>query len=543
MIPTVQPAPSGRFWSRLPLRAKGGVLMAIPLVVTALLAASVFRLAQDARTAAALGAKAVEGRVMTQSLLEVVLEAQSGVRAYALTGDPRYLIALDSANAVVPARMAGLRGWLAFDPTQVERLAGAEVLVARRLARLDSTVAQLRQDGRFPPALADLELRVDTGQDMMDSLRAVLTAAQAAADEESRRQATAAAQLRRTTAAVSVIGLALGIVAALLSAYLFAGIVNRVRGVEARARRFVTAPVAAPGTRGRGDEVMRLEAVVHEVGAALRQQQRELMEQRARAEAASQFKSAFLANMSHELRTPLNGVIGFAEFVRDGKAGPVTAEQHEYLGDVLTSARHLLHVINDVLDMARVESGTIEVMPEPVALAPLVAEVRHLLRMTAEGKRIEVETECAPDTGLALADPPKLRQVLYNYMSNAIKFTPPGGRVVVRTMAVEDGRVRLEVEDSGIGIAAEDIPRLFVEFQQLDSGLARRHEGTGLGLALTRRIVEAHGGEVGVRSRPGHGSLFFAVLPAAPAVSPAAVSRSADSARETGSRSTVPLGA
>jgi signal transduction histidine kinase len=207
--------------------------------------------------------------------------------------------------------------------------------------------------------------------------------------------------------------------------------------------------------------------------------------------------------------------------VRDGKAGPVTAEQHEYLGDVLTSARHLLHVINDVLDMARVESGTIEVVPEAVSLPPLVAEVRHLLRMPAEGKRIEVVTECAADTAPALADPPKLRQVLYNYLSNAIKFTPAGGRVVVRTMTTADGRVRLEVEDSGIGIAAEDIPRLFVEFQQLDSGLARRHEGTGLGLALTRRIVEAHGGEVGVRSRPGQGSLFFAVLPTACPESPA----------------------
>jgi len=250
----------------------------------------------------------------------------------------------------------------------------------------------------------------------------------------------------------------------------------------------------------------------------LRRQNEELEEQYRRVQEANRLKSEFLANMSHELRTPLNAVIGFAEMMHDGKVGPVSADQKEFLGDILTSSRHLLQLINDVLDVAKVESGKMEFRPEPVDVGKVVGEVRDILRSLAGSKGIPVEVEVAAGLGAVVIDAGKLKQVLYNYLSNALKFTDEGGKVTVRVGPEGDDRFRLEVEDSGIGIKPEDHARLFVEFQQLDASAAKKYAGTGLGLALTRRIVEAQGGQVGVRSAPGRGSVFYAVLPRRPVV-------------------------
>jgi PAS domain S-box-containing protein len=245
----------------------------------------------------------------------------------------------------------------------------------------------------------------------------------------------------------------------------------------------------------------------------LRRKNEELEEQSRRVQEASRLKSEFLANMSHELRTPLNAVIGFAEIIHDGKVGPVNAEQKEYLADVLSSSQHLLRLINDVLDLAKVESGKMEFRPEPVNVDLLIHEVRDVLRMLAATRRITVDIAVAADLPPVVTDPSKLKQVLYNYLSNALKFTPERGRVQIRVTRESGSSIRLEVEDTGIGIQATDVARLFTEFQQLDASASKKYAGTGLGLALTRRIAEAQGGSVGVTSTPGQGSVFFAILP------------------------------
>ena len=244
----------------------------------------------------------------------------------------------------------------------------------------------------------------------------------------------------------------------------------------------------------------------------LRQKNRELEVQNRRVSEADRMKSEFLANMSHELRSPLNGIIGFAELLFDGKLGPVALEHKEFLGDILNSGRHLLQLINEVLDLAKVEAGHLEFRPELVDVDRLVHEVTEVLGAVAAGKRIRLETQVA-NLGQVLVDPSKLKQVLYNYLSNALKFTPEEGRVIVRVKPEGADRFRLEVEDTGIGIGPEDIGRLFVEFQRPDSSAAQKDQGAGLGLALTRRLVEAQGGRVGVESTPGKGSVFHAVLP------------------------------
>jgi protein-histidine pros-kinase len=228
---------------------------------------------------------------------------------------------------------------------------------------------------------------------------------------------------------------------------------------------------------------------------------------------ASRLKSEFLANMSHELRTPLNAIIGFADLIHRGKAGPLTDDQHEYLGDILTSSRHLLQLINDVLDLSKVEAGKMELRPEPVNLDTLAGEVRDILRGLASGKHLRIELDVAPDAINAVLDPGRVKQILYNYLSNAIKFTPEGGAITLRIRRHGLSMVRLDVQDTGIGIPPEQIDRLFVEFQQLDASSGKRHPGTGLGLALTKRIAEAQGGWVAVDSAPGVGSTFSAILP------------------------------
>ncbi|MBI2383860.1 MAG: PAS domain S-box protein [Gammaproteobacteria bacterium] len=231
------------------------------------------------------------------------------------------------------------------------------------------------------------------------------------------------------------------------------------------------------------------------------------------AHAASRLKSEFLANMSHELRTPLNAIIGYSELLHYGRAGSLSEEQHEFVSDILNSARHLLQLINDVLDLSKIEAGKMTFRPEPVDLDRVVGEVMDVLRALIVRKGIEVDYSVDPSlTGIVL-DPAKLKQVLYNYISNAIKFTYERGRVRVRVAPEGAERLRLEVEDNGIGIEPEDLSALFTEFHQLDPGAGKKFQGTGLGLALTRRIVEAQGGAVGVRSQPGAGSTFHAILP------------------------------
>jgi len=229
------------------------------------------------------------------------------------------------------------------------------------------------------------------------------------------------------------------------------------------------------------------------------------------ARLATEAKSRFLAGVSHELRTPLNGIIGFSELMYDAKLGPVSDEHKDVLSDILTSARHLLQLINDVLDLSKVEAGRMEFHPEPTRIDRLVHEVRDVVRPLAEKKNLHLSFHVPADL-TAVLDPARFKQVLYNYLSNAVKFTPEDGRVEVRVAREENTSFRLEVEDTGVGISPDEISKLFQEFQQLPNS-RKAEQGTGLGLALTRHIVEAQGGTVSVRSVPGSGSVFAAVFP------------------------------
>lgn len=260
------------------------------------------------------------------------------------------------------------------------------------------------------------------------------------------------------------------------------------------------------------DEGLLVSSTVRDISERKRVQF-ELARARDQALEASRVKSAFVANMSHEVRTPLNGIIGFAQLLHAGHVAPGSPEYQQSLANILSSARHLLHLINDLLDLAQVEAGRMKFTPGPVAPAELIEEVRGVLRGIAAERRIRVEVEVAPEVGHPTVDSARLKQVLYNYLSNALKFAREDSCVTVRMRPHGTDWFRLEVEDRGEGIRRADIEHLFTEFRQLDSGFSKRYEGTGLGLALTKRIVEAQGGTVGVSSEFGKGSTFWAILP------------------------------
>ena len=236
------------------------------------------------------------------------------------------------------------------------------------------------------------------------------------------------------------------------------------------------------------------------------------------ADAANLAKSNFLANMSHELRTPLNAIIGFSELLEDRTFGELNERQQRYVANVHSSGRHLLQLVNDILDVAKIEAGRLTLEPEPIDLGMLLQDMQRGLEPLAAAKQQTLTVEFGEDLPTLTADRGKVKQILYNLLSNAIKFTKDGGRIGMRASAARSadgtGQIQVSVWDSGIGIAADDLDRIFLEFEQLDSTYARQQQGTGLGLALTRRLVDAHGGRITVESAVGKGSTFTFVLPA-----------------------------
>jgi PAS domain S-box-containing protein len=237
------------------------------------------------------------------------------------------------------------------------------------------------------------------------------------------------------------------------------------------------------------------------------------------AEIANKTKSDFLANMSHELRTPLNSIIGFTEVLQDSLYGELNENQREYLDFINTGGHHLLDLINDILDLAKVESGKDEVILSSFSVSTLLNLSLTMLREKAIKHAIALKCVIAPEADITMiSDEHKIKQIMFNLLSNAVKFTPDGGRVCVDAQRIgdEESFIEISVSDTGIGIKKEDLGRLFKEFSQLDSPLQKRYEGTGLGLALSKRLIELLGGTIDVKSEEGRGSVFSITIPLIP---------------------------
>jgi signal transduction histidine kinase len=275
-----------------------------------------------------------------------------------------------------------------------------------------------------------------------------------------------------------------------------------------------TASIAVPNRDEFGAQAASMNRMSGEIRRLVEEQQQAaaaLRQLNARLEQASRAKSEFLANMSHELRTPMNAILGFTEMMRDGLYGEVPAELAEPLADIQTNARHLLGLINDVLDLSKIEAGRMDLALQEYAVHDVVESVRVSLRSLAIERGLEFVVRMPPDLPVAYGDAKRIRQCLMNLAGNALKFTRQG-RVEIAT-DLQGDELTYRVIDTGIGIAREELDRVFDEFRQVDTTITREFGGTGLGLSITKRFIDMHGGRIGVESKPGKGSTFWFTIP------------------------------
>jgi signal transduction histidine kinase len=303
------------------------------------------------------------------------------------------------------------------------------------------------------------------------------------------------------------IGVAAGaIVLALLLGFVLSwSVIGPIQSIDTRLAAIASGDFSGHVEVQNRDELGALGANVNRMNDELRRLYTEL-------EAASQHKSEFLANMSHELRTPLNAIIGFSQVLHDEMVGPVNEKQAEYLDDIISSGNHLLSLINDVLDLSKVEAGQVELEVHPFSLREALERGVVMVRERATEDGVRVAFAADPEVDVVAGDERRIKQVIFNLLSNAVKFTPAGGEVDVSATRV-NGEIRVSVADTGPGVAPEDRDRIFEEFQQSETGVGQR-EGTGLGLALSKRFVELHGGRIWLESELGRGSTFTFALPA-----------------------------
>ncbi len=231
------------------------------------------------------------------------------------------------------------------------------------------------------------------------------------------------------------------------------------------------------------------------------------------AERANQIKSEFLSTMSHELRTPLNSIIGFSDLLKQKMMGDLNEKQEHYIDNIIKSSKHLLDLINDILDLSKIEAGKIDLNVEKISLSPIINDTTELIKATAAKHNIALKKEFDPRIEFIEADKQNFKQILFNLLSNAVKFSKADGGTIVITTRKYGEMVQISVSDTGIGIRKEDLDKLFNKFQQIDSGTSRKYGGTGLGLAISKQLVELHGGKIWAQSKYGQGSTFIFQLP------------------------------
>ena len=389
---------------------------------------------------------------------------------------------------------------LGFVPPDDEKPAVAQI--ARDYARLVNIAERLIVAGDYTNASSVRLFRdaipiADEVKKLADSLVAITVDRATTLISENRTAFVESQGLFITVALVSVL------VAVLLGYLLSGSIVGPVRRMQTRLAAIASGDFSSHVQVSNRDELGSLATYLNRMNDELGRLYEEL-------ETASRHKSEFLATMSHELRTPLNAIIGFSQVLKQQMYGPLNEKQADYVDDVLSSGQHLLTLINDILDLAKVEAGRMELQPSTFELPELLENAASMVRerATRQGTGLTVATD--KSVGAMEGDERKVKQILFNLLSNAVKFTPSGGTVTLAARAA-DGQVVISVRDTGIGISAEDQEKIFEEFYQV--GNSRTQEGTGLGLALTRRLVELHHGRLAVESEVGVGSTFTATMP------------------------------
>ena len=447
-------------------------------------------------------------------LQEVLTVRQAGTPALtpytggkALQGGQQWLLADRAvANLLSQIEVAGYEGNFGFVPPPAEqrflrRIHGDYHTVLRAVDR----ILVLDREGVAGHKAAEPYVRSarTTGDDLWVSATNLADRTSAETQALVRTNRSAYTSSRNLLVAVSAASVVLALMLGLVLSW---SLIDPIQRTEARLSQIAAGDFSERLDVPNRDELGSLAANVNRMNDELRRVYGEL-------ETASRHKSEFLANMSHELRTPLNAIIGFSQVLRQGLFGDVNEKQREYLEDILSSGNHLLSLINDVLDLSKVEAGQVELELADFSLREALERGIVMVRERATRNGVQVTLDLAPDLDLVRGDERRMRQVVFNLLSNAVKFTPAGGSVDVATARV-DGEVVVSVTDTGPGIAPADRERIFEEFQQTEVGVNQR-EGTGLGLALSKRLVELHGGRIWVESEAGRGSRFVFAMPLA----------------------------
>ena len=489
------------------MRAKGRIVVAAPLIALIAVTSASLALQQNEKQERAVATTASALSAAAQQVLVDVLNAESSVRGYAVAGDPLYLGPYNLTLARIAKDRATLRhAAVAEGDSRAERAAEATAVTAM------AELAQLRSAVSAGASVTALTPILDSGKVTMDALRSQIGAlAQGAAAIVTARRADIT-RMESTIDAVTIVGLALGVLAGLIGIALFtSGISGRVAAAAANADRLGAGQPIEPVSGG-GDELGLLMDSLTRAEQLLVSRNTELITARDAALTATQAKNAFLSSTSHELRTPLNAVLGFAQLLQ---MSDLSQEDREAVERILVAGHHLLSLINELIDIARIESGEFSLSVEPVAVQPVVEETCQLMAPLAADRSITISQDC-PWPGLAVkADRQRLRQILVNLVSNAIKYNREGGSITLTCQAVSPEQVSLAVADTGPGIAAADLDRIFDPFERLGAAQTAI-EGTGIGLPLALAFAEAMNGHLTVASTPGEGTTFTVILPRTP---------------------------
>jgi len=498
---------------RLTVGTKLLLLVCIPLAFQLAFVGLVIALQRETEEARQLSTRSEDVTSAAYALLNLLLDADSNLRAGIITGYAGFFESQEEAIDQIPGAVDHLKELVRSDPDQAVRADQAAQAVAAK-----STLMSQLSDGMRKKTVTQTVARAQLAEN--NTLTKALQKQMFAFVEQALRLSSARERAlqrskRRFHWAVAG-GIVANIVLSLLVFLLFMrGIRSRLMTLTENIRRLARGQPLMQPIRGH-DEFAHLDHAFHDMAGALDEAVKQEREMKEAAEAANRSKSQFLANMSHELRTPLNAIIGFSEILKDELFGPLNEGQKEYISDVWNSGKHLLSLINDILDLSKVEAGKMELQLAEFDLAAALTSSMHMIKEQALRRSIDLTVSVDDSVGTVSADERKVKQIVFNLLSNAVKFTPDHGKISVEAKRGADQLITVTVSDTGIGIEEKDKHKIFEEFKQIDSSYSRKYAGTGLGLSLTKRFVELHGGTLWFESAgKDQGTRFSFTLPPA----------------------------
>ncbi|MBI2093797.1 MAG: CHASE3 domain-containing protein [Candidatus Omnitrophica bacterium] len=486
------------------------LLLILPLAFQILFMVALIRAQHHSEQAQRLSARAEAFTANAYGLLDLLLKADANLRTGLLEQDPGALTSYRNAAEQIPFALERLRQTITESPRHAAVFGRLEKRINEKFSFMDDIAVNASSATANAVALTDLLERNNASTaTIQEAVSAFVEKSLQITDTRQQAMKRSLRQLHRLiwTTLIVLIGLTY-----LIWIFIRSGIAKRLSLLIENTKRLTSGEPLVRPTGGQ-DEFARLEQAFHKMADALAASMSKERLAKEAAESANRAKNEFLANMSHELHTPLNAVIGYSELMRDGTVGPLSPTQQEYTQYVCDGGRHLLSLVNDILDLSKIEAGKMELHLETVDIKTLLQNSLAMIKGRALTHELEISLRIAEDTGSIRADERKVKQMVFNLLSNAAKFTPDGGTIGVEALR-QDKQVIVTVWDTGIGIDPKDADKVFQEFRQIDSAYSRKNTGTGLGLSLTRRFAKLHGGSIWFESSgKNQGARFSFALP------------------------------